>query len=269
MNSPSAVQFIKRGGLRVLRPDDAFRFDCHAGLSCFTRCCRDVTIFLTPYDILRMKNALGISSEEFLAAYTQTLTGENGLPFVLLQMGDDRQRSCPFVSAEGCRIYPDRPWACRIYPLQPEGNRITEKAGRKYYSVLDVPFCEGFFENRTIPVRRWLAEQEVSRYMEMESHFKRILASPHLSESGIENRRIRQMIYMAGYDLDRFRRFVFESSFLDRFEMDAAEIEAIRTDDPALLRFAMKWLEYGLVGQQGLQVKPDVLAGRRAALNIR
>ena len=26
------------------------RFDCHPGLACFTRCCRDVNIFLSPYD---------------------------------------------------------------------------------------------------------------------------------------------------------------------------------------------------------------------------
>jgi len=56
----------KRQGLTVLKPEDNFRFACHDGLECFTRCCRDTTIFLTPYDILRLKNALGISSETFL-----------------------------------------------------------------------------------------------------------------------------------------------------------------------------------------------------------
>ena len=38
-----------------LSPESKFRFSCHKGLSCFTQCCGDVNIFLTPYDVLRLK----------------------------------------------------------------------------------------------------------------------------------------------------------------------------------------------------------------------
>jgi len=38
-------------------------------------------------------------------------------PVILLQMRDNEKKSCPFVTAEGCSVYPDRPWACRMYPL--------------------------------------------------------------------------------------------------------------------------------------------------------
>ena len=44
----------------------AFRFNCYPGVSCFTNCCQDITIVLTPYDVLRLKNSLGIPSGEFL-----------------------------------------------------------------------------------------------------------------------------------------------------------------------------------------------------------
>ena len=50
--------------------DNAFQFNCYPGVTCFTRCCQDVTIVLTPYDVLRLKNSLGISSDEFLDKYT-------------------------------------------------------------------------------------------------------------------------------------------------------------------------------------------------------
>jgi len=36
-----------------LTRDDTFTFACHPGVSCFNQCCRDVNIFLTPYDIIR------------------------------------------------------------------------------------------------------------------------------------------------------------------------------------------------------------------------
>ena len=39
------------------------------------------------------------------------------------------------------------------------------------------------------------------------------------------------MFYMACYDLDRFRRFVFETRFLKLFDVDEARVEALRSDD--------------------------------------
>jgi hypothetical protein len=73
---------------------------------------------------------------------------------------------------------------------------------------------------------------------------------------------------MACYDLDRFRRFVLESSFLERFEINPDEVELIKTDDVTLYRFALKWLEYGLLAQQVLKVKPDVMAAKKQELGI-
>ena len=68
---------------------------------------------------------------------------------------------------------------------------------------------------------------------------------------------------MACYDLDRFRRFVFESTFLKRFETDPDEVDNIKHDDVALYAFAMKWLEYGLTGQHGLKIKPEEIAATK------
>ena len=54
---------------RRMDPEDIFRFHCHTGVSCFTQCCQDVNIVLTPYDVLRMRRGLGISSGEFIDKY--------------------------------------------------------------------------------------------------------------------------------------------------------------------------------------------------------
>ena len=47
-----------------------FKFNCSPGVSCFTRCCGDITIVLTPYDVLRIKSGLKISSAESHDKYT-------------------------------------------------------------------------------------------------------------------------------------------------------------------------------------------------------
>jgi hypothetical protein len=46
------------------------RVPCHKGIACWNACCSNIDISLTPYDILRMKTRLGITSAEFLKDYT-------------------------------------------------------------------------------------------------------------------------------------------------------------------------------------------------------
>jgi hypothetical protein len=61
---------------------------------------------------------------------------------------------------------------------------------------------------------------------------------------------------------------VFESTFLDRFDIEPQTIAEIKSDDVALYRFAMRWLEYGLLAQHVMKVKPDVVVAKKAELGI-
>lgn len=83
--------------------DTKFKFGCHKGIKCFTKCCSRVDILLTPYGIVRMKRRLGISSEEFLEKYTRVhMYEKTSRPYAMLKMMDDEEKRCPFVSPEGC-----------------------------------------------------------------------------------------------------------------------------------------------------------------------
>jgi len=259
----------KYSGLNVLKPEDEFYFECNSHLDCFTRCCRNVNIFLMPYDIIQLKHSLNILSGTFLQKYTYTLMGKNGLPVVGLKMNDDEQKSCPFVSNSECTVYEGRPWACRVYPLQPESTRITEQKGKVYYSIMDVPFCIGSKSDKASTVKEWLGRQNVPIYQEMELLFKNITTASFLSDKKIENKQIQEMFFMACYDIDQFRQFVFETSFLKQFDIEEQEISQIRESDTALYKFAMKWIEFGLLKQQGLKLKPHVMAAKKEELGIK
>jgi len=74
------------------------------------------------------------------------------------------------------------------------------------------------------------------------------------------------MYYMACFDLDRFRRFVFESRFLEMFVVDEARVEAMRTSDEDLLDFAMQWLRFSLLGEKSMKIKPAVMEAKRQAM---
>jgi hypothetical protein len=60
---------------------------------------------------------------------------------------------------------------------------------------------------------------------------------------------------MAAYDLDTFREFVFSTTFVKRFELEPELVEALRTDDHALLRFAFRWLRFALFGEPTVRLR--------------
>jgi hypothetical protein len=70
------------------------------------------------------------------------------------------------------------------------------------------------------------------------------------------------LLYMVSYDIDRFRKYVFESRFLDVIDIDKEEVEKIKADEIALMKFGFKYLKYILVLEETLRlknnIKPDV-----------
>ena len=126
-----------------LGPDDRFTFHCDPTLDCFGHCCQDVSILLTPYDVLRMKKALGISSSEFMEQYTSiAYSAEKRVPVVFLKMNED-DKKCQFVSEKGCGVYANRPWACRMYPLGMAERATSQAAAERFYFVLKEELCHG------------------------------------------------------------------------------------------------------------------------------
>ncbi len=121
-------------------PNDTFKFGCHPGVSCFNTCCSDVNVFLSPYDVLRLTERLGISSTEFLEKYTLLpVHRDMTTPVVVLRMGEDEAKRCPFLTEDGCGVYTDRPWPCRMYPVGLAASRDTEDGfrGERFYFLLE------------------------------------------------------------------------------------------------------------------------------------
>jgi hypothetical protein len=73
-----------------LEENDTFHFRCHPGVGCFNRCCRNLNLFLYPYDVLRLKKRLGISSDLFLERHVDVVLRDSShFPEVLLRMSAD------------------------------------------------------------------------------------------------------------------------------------------------------------------------------------
>lgn len=245
-----------------LGPDNRFKFRCHKDIDCFTSCCRGINIVLTPYDILRLKNRLSLSSEEFLAIYTEgQLLEKTDLPVVTLKLLDDEQNSCPFVrDGEGCIIYEDRPSTCRYYPLGVASLSYREGADESgFYFFVNEPHCRGFEEDRVWTVREWREDQGVDVRDEINAEWTDLVVRKRSFPPNMKlNERAKEMFFMASYNLDKFRRFVFESSFFDRYEVDEKTRGEIRDDEIALLKFGMRWLKWLLFKEGDFAVKTNV-----------
>jgi uncharacterized protein len=237
--------------------DQKFRFACHKDLPCFTKCCANLNMVLTPYDVLRLKNRLNVSSEAFLETYTTSYIDQAyGVPVVRLKMNADETRRCPFVSPEGCAVYEDRPGACRLYPLGRAASKISEECrAREYYFVVKESHCLGFNEKRKWTVQEWIINQGVDEDNEINDLFMNITAGRQSKIIKALSDQQLQMFYMACYNLDEFRRFVFETTFLDKFDIAQDVLKHIKTDNMKLMAFAVKWLKFSLFGEKTLQVK--------------
>jgi hypothetical protein len=231
-----------------------FKFKCYPGISCFTECCGKIDIALTPYDIIRIKKRLGITSAEFLELYTRKeVDTKSGLPLIFLRMPAETGNKCLFVTPDGCTIYSDRPCACRYYPIGQATLQREEGLGglEEFYFLIKEPYCKGHEEPTEWTVASWRVDQEPDLYDEMNREWKAMMLRRDPDARQAIDEKKQRMFYMASYDLDNFRRFVLESRFLDIFEVDPETVAAIREDDVALMKFSFQYLKYLLVIEQG------------------
>lgn len=227
-----------------LFPSDKLCFTCKSSLSCFNECCRDLNQFLFPYDILRLKNNLGISSTIFLEQYTTLHTGpETGLPVVSLKTDKAPEFKCPFVTPSGCNVYKDRPSSCRTYPVARLLSRNRE-SGRlsEYYALIQEPHCFGFENGKEQTVSEWIKDQEIEPYNEMNDIMMEIISLKNQKIPGELDIKSSYMFRMALYDLDAFRAYMFSNENVKDY-INKNDLETAELNDTELLKIAFKWVQ--------------------------
>lgn len=231
----------------------SFQFSCGSHIPCFNECCRDLDQLLTPYDVLRLKNSLGICANDFLERYTSQHTGpKSGLPIVRLLEKPDDGFKCPFVTPEGCSVYHDRPSSCRAYPVA-RGvvrNRQTGKL-TEHFMLLKEPHCKGFQTGKHQSVQEWIENQGLMIYNEMNDLLMEIISLKNVTMPGHLDIKSRHLFHMASYDIDSFRNKIFNKGLLNSADYDEHLLSKAKEDDTALLKISLKWLQKKIFGQTG------------------
>ena len=249
----------------MVGPDHVIQFSCHKGIGCWNACCSNIDISLTPYDIIRLKKRLGISSTEFLKDYTVPYEMEKdgiaGVKFRPVENGT----ACRFMKPEGCAVYEDRPTACRYYPVALLSMRKQDEyTDTEAYAIVQEPHCKGHDEHRRVTIADYRKEQGVEEYDELTRGWRQLVlkkksAGPAVGAPSLKSR---QLFFFACYDVDTFRGFVDSEGFGKLFKLSDDEKAMLMADDVELMQFAFRFLKQVLFGEQSIELDPEAREAR-------
>ena len=249
----------------ILENADEIQFRCHKGASCFNACCKQADVTLTPYDIVRLKQHLGLTSEEFLKQHTVPFKMDaHGVPGVKLKT--DESGACLFVRDEGCSVYGDRPTACRYYPVGLMAMRPKdEPTDKARYFLIREDHCKGHREERRLSVGDYRKEQELETYDDMNREWLQINLKKRSSGPtiGEPSELSLQLFFMCSFDADRFRRFVLSDSFRGTYDLEDGFYAEIETDDLALMKFGFGLMKQVLFGEKTIPERAGALEKRQ------
>jgi uncharacterized protein len=238
MRQPLLPKNVKR-----IEKEETFHFSCHPSIACFTDCCRQLELALTPYDVLRLKKGCGLRSEEFLDRYVIIEQEEHEtFPRFYLTMVDDGRASCVFVSDIGCTLYQDRPGACRAYPLGRAAIRQDDETMEEFFVLLQESHCQGFQEQQEQNGTTYSTEQRLASYNRFNDAVAAILQHEQIRQGKrLSENQIEQFI-LALYNLDTFRTLLFAEQIPGTTQIDDTTRQRL-ADDEELLLYAIEWLK--------------------------
>lgn len=197
-----------------------------------------------------------LTSDEFLDRYTN-ISLEEYPPFPIIKLRMKEDGSCPFVKPYGCSIYEDRPSACRLYPLA-RASMLVGHDKRDSFFIVKEEHCLGYEEDKIWKIDEWLRHEGIYHYDRFNIPWFEIITSyngaAHISEDQFFKRI--QAFYMASYDLDRFKRLIFNSGFFEMYRIPPSVKRKVGQDDTSLLKLSFEWLRFVLYGKVGDSIRP-------------
>ena len=139
-----------------------------------------------------------------------------------------------------------------------------EATDRDSYAMVKEPHCLGHNEPRELTIDAYREEQGLPEYDELARGWRQLILKKKSSGPtiGKPSKRSLQLFFMACYDVDRFRAFVASDGFAALFDLPAAEMQTILTDDTALMLFGFRFLRQMLFGEATIPLHAAAAAER-------
>lgn len=237
--------------LQEIDENSVFQFECGPDSPCYNRCCADMVIPITPYDMARIRRGLDISCEEFLGTFTELVTmPETGISLPMLKMLKSPDSPCPFVNPAGCAIYEQRPGACRSWPIG-RASSLGEGGLKLRYFMIREDYCQGFCKGKKYTPLAWQSFEGMDKENYYNDLYMRFLSKISVGGKALDKRNA-SLCFLCLYQLDRFRELIVKMSIFSRLEIDEERKRKIMENSPqgdeACLDFALSWLELVFFG---------------------
>ena len=118
--------------------------------------------------------------------------------------------------------------------------------------------CLGVEEAQEWAISEWLEDQGIDTYNRKNEQYNSIVSNSLFNEVKELTWEQSQMLYVALYDLDRFRKLIFNSTFFDRFDIKEALKQKIKANDEDLLKFGYDWLRFSLFREDAIKIKGGI-----------
>ena len=143
-----------------------------------------------------------------------------------------------------------------------EGGEEGVDAERFFFLVKEA-HCKGHEEEKQWTIREWRVDQGVDLCDEMNREWMEIvMRRKSFGFQASLSEQAKKIFFMVSTDLDKFREFIFTSSFLDIYEIDQETLDKIKEDDIALLRFSYKSLASSLCGTKDLKIREEKIRAK-------
>ncbi len=227
-----------------------FSFACHPGVTCFTHCCRQLDLVLTPYDVLKLKNQLDLHSGVFLEKYV-IIEWDESQPFPLcyLTMIDDGNASCPFVSDQGCTVYKHRPGSCRTYPVGRGARQISNGSIEELCVLIKEPHCHGFTSSTSQTPKQYFHDQGLDRYNYFNDKVLTLLKHKKVQQGFRPSKPQLDHFILGLYNLDMFRQEIADGRITLNNSLNAHKIQGLAGDDEEMLNIGIEWLRQELFSE--------------------
>jgi len=202
-----------------------FSYVCNAcGL-----CCHQKVITLSPYDVLQIARAAGISTREAIARFTIRRGS-------ILKFTD--QGACVALEGTRCGLHRGRPLACRLYPLGIEPAKHEE--AEKFVTLEPAAGSLGVY-GLDETVNNFVEAQGVGAYLEANARYTSLLAVFHeriaatvdfdrVEPREFWRRAVREALAESNYDANPLIDAMFDadrSGAIDDAEIVAAHVERL------------------------------------------
>jgi hypothetical protein len=119
-------------------------------------------------------------------------------------------------------------------------------------------FCLGQHEEQQWDITGWAQDQQAATYDRMTTRWalvKQLFQNDPWGSEGPGGQKAR-MAFMAAYNVDHFRKFIFESTFLSRFRVKSNLVRKLSKDDVEMMTFGWDWIKLFVFGISSKKIRP-------------